>query len=113
MSTPNECDNAWKDSYLVNSILKLRDWHSTDAEDYQGDLVMEHSMFKEWQPAHWAIRQISRQYNISSKYQRQYWAIFVSFYLAKPHITQFKTDWNKKFIKHCQRNHEWTKDQGK
>ncbi|MEW8437701.1 MAG: DnaT-like ssDNA-binding domain-containing protein [Candidatus Thiodiazotropha taylori] len=93
---------------MTNLPLKLRDWHSDDADEYQGDLATEHSIFEEWQPAHWAIRQLSQQHDIPLKYQRRYWASFISFYLGKPHIMHCKTDWNKKFIKHCQRNHNWT-----
>jgi len=82
-----------------------------DDEPYnicEGPLGIRHPIPMNWQPAGWAIKQLEFS-RIPFKKQQKYLPSFVDFYSKKTHIMRFKTQWNRAFIAHCERNHAWEK----
>ena len=72
----------------------------------EGPLATRHAMFAVWEPAKWALRHLADE-GVSYRASYRYRESFVRFYLNKPHIIRFKTDWNRAFIAHCQRKAKW------
>ena len=84
-------------------VAKFKRGH-VDDPSVCGELATLHPMFEEWQPAGWM--QGALKANGLQQWERWH-KKFVDFYLDKPHILRYKTDWNKAFFEHCKKNKAW------
>ena len=94
------------DNYQIVDFKPTKNLSDDELANIEGPRAVLFLMFDEWQPAGYTIRRLYHL-GISKEKIIRYLVSFKKFYMGKTKCFYYKTEWNSRFISHCERNKEW------